>query len=236
MVKDKEILSKIYRFINQYIQMDVEGLVVNCPYLANKIKDGQVVMRGYLNGKGKAEEIHQELVKRIKERKDKNTKLTPLYIQKFAKRERIGIDCSGFAYRVLGELVRLKYKNSLVSDISDVFKKGINRTNADILTSEDYCIKIKKISSIQLGDLIRMMRGKHVVVVLEIKNSQIIYVHSSHLTKVQGVHLGIIKIKDFTKSLEHQYWLEKTRRGSNFGKKYFHEEKGDGVYRLKIFR
>jgi hypothetical protein len=32
-----------------------------------------------------------------------------------------------------------------------------------------------------------------------------------------------------------QLWLEETRKGCNFGSKYYHEEKGDGIYRLKIF-
>lgn len=215
--------------------MDIGGVVVNCPYLANKIKDGQVVMRGYLNGKGKAEDIHQELVKRIRKRKDKDSKLTSPYIQKFAKREEIGIDCSGFAYRVLNELARLNYKSVHISDISEVFSGGIRKTNADRLTSKDYCLKIKKISNIQLGDLIRVNGGKHIIVILEMRDSQIIYAHSSRLTETQGVHLGFIKIKDKDKSLEYQEWLERTRKGTNFGTKYFHEEKGDGAYRLKIF-
>lgn len=215
--------------------MDVEGLVVNCPYWVNKIKEGKVVLRGYLDGKGKADEIRQELMKRIQKEANTNFQLTPEYIQKFAKRERIGIDCSGLAYRVLEELVRLKYANCNLLNLSEVFEGGINRTNTNTLILRDYCLKVDKISDIRLGDLIRMMNGRHVAVVLEVKKSQITYVHSSHLTKIQGVHFGTIEIKNLNKSLKHQQWLEQTRRGDNFGKKYFHEGNGDGVYRLKIF-
>lgn len=235
MTVNKVIIDKIYKYINQYIQMDVGGIIINCPYWANKMKGGCVVLRGYLDGKGKADDIRQELIKRIQKKANIDFQLTPKYIQKFAKRERIGIDCSGFAYRVLEELARLKYVNCSLLDLSEVFEGGITRTNANTLTLKDYCLKVDKISDINLGDLIRMMNGRHVAVILKIEDSQIIYAHSSHLTKIQGVHLGVIKIKNLTKSLPHQHWLEETRRGENFGRKYFYEGNGDGVYRLKIF-
>ena len=228
------IHTKILKFIDKYTKMKIGRISVHCPYWMNKIKNGKVVLRGFLNGKGDADEIRQELIKRLKIKHEKINELTSQELLKFAKRKRIGIDCSGFAYRLLNEIVHFGYKSTIVSDLSEIFKDGINKTNAKTLTSQIYTRKVNRASQIQLGDLIRMMNGRHVAVILWRENSQLTYVHSSKTTRTQGVHLGFIKIIDKNNSIGKQTWLEKTRRGDNFGLKYLHEDNRDGVYRLKI--
>ncbi len=217
--------------------MDIKGTIINCPYFMNRLKETKVIIRGFANGKGEAAEIRKEIIRRLnKLSKEQRFPQTSENLRKFARRERIGIDCSGFAYRILAQLVNIKYKNIQIKNLDDIFSGGINKTNVRRLTSLDYSIPVGRIENFQLGDMIRLWGGKHVAVILDIVGNKIIYVHSSHLsTQIQGVHLGEINIVDSSKSLEQQEWLEKTGKGENFGKKYFQPQNGDGVYRLKIF-
>lgn len=213
--------------------MKIDGEVIPCPYWMNKLKNGKLVLKGYLNGKGSMLQIRARLISKIHSRP--NFILTEENIRKIAKRERVGIDCSGFAYRVLDKLVRLNYRNCQLKSLDDVFKGGINRTNASMLTNKKYTIPICHISDCRSGDLIRMMGGKHVAIILEIENGQIIYVHSASRTKIKGVHIGKINIIDENKPVGKQEWLEETKNGESIVKKYFDSLHGDGVFRLKIF-
>src|SRR3990167_9446803 len=111
--------------------MNVLGVAVNCPYHVNKKKYRQLGLKVFLGGKGASCEIKQELVRLIKTKTDQNFRLTPNNIIKLAKRERVGIDCSGFAYRFLDELVKLKYKNTTIDHLLKIFPAGIYRTNAE---------------------------------------------------------------------------------------------------------
>lgn len=223
-------------FRKDYEEMNINGTIFNCPYWMNKIKNGKVVLRGFKDGKGEADEIRTSLNDKLDTLEINDTHpITPLFLRKLAKKERIGIDCSGFVYRVLDELTRLKYHNCNIKSLDGVFSGGINKTNADTLTHRKYSDPVNNIADYRHGDLIRMMGGKHVLVIISVTDSRIIYAHSSHITETQGVHRGQIRITDVNESLDRQDWLEETKDGQNFGFKHFHTDKGDGVYRLKIF-
>jgi len=234
---DKYIEKKIEDFITSYLRMDIFGTVICCPYWMNKIEDGKVIIRGIYNGKGTASQIKRALHNHVASSPDKPHILSdPKMLSNFAKMEHIGIDCSGLAYRVLQELVRLKYPHCTVASLNDVFAQGIRRTNANTLTSAPHAMRIDdKTISYRLGDLIRINSSHHVAVILSSNEERLIYVHSSAVTAQAGVHKSSISITDANKSLSFQKWEEKTKTGDNFGKKYFHPDKGDGVYRLKIF-
>lgn len=231
-----DVNKNITEFIAQYTKMDVNGTAIYCPYWRNKIKNGEVTLRGFENGKGSANQIQEELKRRLDNLStDSKFTLTGENLRKFAKREKIGIDCSGFAYRLLEELVRLKYRGCQIGNLSKVYAGGINRTNADTLTKDDYCVRILAINDYKMGDLIRINGGKHVAVIWEKRNDQLVYVHSHDNTLIQGVHRGLIKIIDPFKPLQFQEWLEKTKTGENFGRKRFDPARGDRVLRLRIF-
>lgn len=234
---NNNIFQSICKFIQDYVEMEVGGVVINCPYWMNKVISGKVTLRGFLNGKGDAESIRKELIRRLNNSpSDSVFPINPENLRKFARRERIGIDCSGFVYRVLDQLLRLGYGNTGYKSLDQVFNGGITKTNAKRLTSIQYCTEITNIKDIKLGDMIRLWNGKHIAIVLKRGGNEILYAHSSSLsTKIQGVHTSIIQIIEVNKSLEDQQWVEETRTGKNFGKKYFHRESGDGVFRLKIF-
>ncbi len=233
---DNNIVRTINLFIKDYTEMNINGTIINCPYWMNKIVAGRVKIRGFANGKGEAISIKNELIKKLNNLSD-DTKFSvnALNLQKFAKRERIGIDCSGLVYRIIEELVRLKYGSCKINFITDIYKGGINGTNAATLTSDIYCKKVSDISKCRLGDLIRINGGKHVAMIVDLNDGFIEYIHSHGSTKVQGVHRERIKIIDSSKTLDYQEWQESMRRGDNFGIMKFKSSQGDGIYRLKIF-
>lgn len=195
--------------------MKVKGVVINCPYWMNKIRFGEVV-RGYGNGKADANAIKAKL--------EETFDGSDLY--KLAKRQRIGIDCSGFVYRVL---------NFLILSLDEIFPGGIHKTNAARLTDSKYSVLINQIDNIKPGDMIRMRNGSHIGVIIEKDLQKIVYAHSSssRYTVVQGVHLGEIEIVDRKLPLENQIWKEKLRDGSGIKSLYFRPKRGDGIYRLK---
>lgn len=209
--------------------MDVGKVIINCPYFANKIRNGKVVLSGFEGGKGDFGDIKNELSKIIAVNKSISGKND---IFKLARRNRIGIDCSGFVFRLLVELIRLKYQNCEVANLEQVFPNGIYRTNADELTRGTHLSEVKLFSHSRLGDLIRINNGHHVAMVIENENKVITYIHSSNVTTEIGVHPGKIMVNDQNQTLT---WRETTKENINFGDKYFHPQNGDGIFRLKIF-
>lgn len=217
--------------------MEINHLVIHCPYWMNRLKNDKVILRGFANGKGRSDEIKEKLNKRLNNLPvDLKFEFTPETVRKFAKRERIGIDCSGFVYRVLDELLHIGYRNTNYKNLDKVFGGGIDKTNVKRLTSPQYSREIRNIRDFKLGDIIRLWGGKHAVIIIRNNLKELVYAHSSSLsTKIQGVHTAIIQLVKVKRSLKDQKWLEEARTGENFGKKYFNPEKGDGVFRLKIF-
>lgn len=215
--------------------MDILGTRIHCPYWMNKIVLGKVVLRGYLNGKGTASDIRQELIRRLQRlTPESKFELNPENLKKMARRERIGIDCSGFAYRVLERLLELRKKKI---KLDTVFADGIERTNARTLTGLEYCLPVKSVANLAVGDMIRLWGGRHLAVIVQSDAKSITYAHSSNLsTKIWGVHQSIIRIIDKNRGLEKQDWIEKDRKDGDFGKKYFRPGEGDGAFRLKEFK
>jgi hypothetical protein len=236
-MEKEQQLQKIEQFVRSFTEMEIGGVKVYCPYFMNRLCGGSVVFRGVYDGKGSAEEIRKYVLMKVEAARVKGILFrTPLDIQKLAKRERIGIDCSGFAYRMLEFLASIGYRQAKRDDFEKEYPGGIRRTNADTLTSSPSVRRLKPEEGYQTGDLIRMMRGHHVLVVNKITDTNITYVHASSLrTKMQGVHENIIVLTYDRAPLEFQKWEEETRYGENFGKKYYQPQTGDGVFRLRFF-
>lgn len=230
------IRESFFSFIARYTEMELLGKKVHCPYWRNKLKNGRVIIHGYLGGKGDPESIRKKLLQLLREEKKEVEILSDSEkFTKFAKRNRIGADCSGLAYRLIDELVKLGYPNNPIKRLEKIFPGGVFKTNADALTSGKNVIYIEDIAKCKMGDLIRVNSGRHVLTVVDKYSSQIHYVHAHEKTFTDGVHQGLIKLTNFGKSLQYQEWLEKLKTGENFGYKYFHKENGDGIFRPKIF-
>lgn len=233
-MQDQEIL--VSEFVYQYTDMDVFGVKINCPYWMNKIKEGKVLTRGFEGGKGDAKSIRNELTRLLIEKKINKTEINAEFLQKFARRHRVGIDCSGLAYRFLDLLVRSKYTNATIKSLDEFFLGGISKTNVFRLIGENYSIPIKAVNQIQIGDLIATKKLTHVLIVIEKSAQMIKYIHaSSRHTKEKGVHIGEILVKGVSFPLNQQNWREVTNDGESYNDRYFHKDAGDGIYRLKIF-
>lgn len=233
MNNDLKIKKEIDIFLQQFTDIKINGFKICCPYWSNKLKDGKVMLSGFLGGKGDSGRITQEIVRLYGLNKDILRTVDDLYA--LLKRNRIGLDCSGFVFQLLDKLIKLKYRNSSLENILELYPQGINRTNSDSLTSSSHLVKIIKLSELQLGDLIRLIGGKHIMIITANKAGEITYVHSSKLTQINGVHFGNIKILRPREGLADQLWKEKTKTGENFGDKFFDAKNGDGIFRLKIF-
>ncbi|OGG08297.1 hypothetical protein A3D05_02755 [Candidatus Gottesmanbacteria bacterium RIFCSPHIGHO2_02_FULL_40_24] len=232
-----KIITKTYIFIGQYLEMELNGYAVHCPYWANKLKNGKVIIRGFLNGKGDARSIRAHFIDLLKDQKSGNNSTDKILsnmesFRKYAKRNRTGIDCSGFVYRILDSLVSLGFVKRDIKKLADIFPGGISKTNADKLTGPEFTVKINSVSNARFGDLIRLNGGKHVIFITGVSSGKLEYVHSSSkLTRDQGVHEGIIKLVREKQNLSDQIWMENTKTGNNLGKEYFKIRDSDGIYR-----
>ena len=221
---EKALLQIIYQYENISLQ---NGQTIRCPYWSNLIKNGK------FGGKGSSVQIQQALNQALSLEKI----LSPIPVPKIeslARRHHIGIDCSGYIMRILGYLSQKKLISK--SKLESLFPKGIYATNADMLTANNISFLVKKVTGIHPLDLVRMMDGKHILMVIENSGKEIIYTHSSGVTQIRGVHKGKIIISNPQKGLEDQLWNEKTRLGFNFGKKYYHPQKGDGIKRINFIQ
>ncbi|OGG12762.1 hypothetical protein A3D77_06925 [Candidatus Gottesmanbacteria bacterium RIFCSPHIGHO2_02_FULL_39_11] len=208
--------------------MDILGVSINCPYWANRMENGVVTVRGFEEGKGEASTIQNEIMRLASgSKKDKpEGKLDFENITFLARKNRIGIDCSGLIFRIMEAVLEKK-------DMDMIFPLGIRKTNADMLTRNLYSQKIDSIKEIAVGDLIRLSSGHHAVIITHIEGETVKYVHSSSRTQISGVHTGEMVINKGSETIESQVWKEKTFRGQNWKDKYFHGEE-DGVYRNKF--
>lgn len=219
----------IEKFLNPYLYMDLGEIMLNCPYWMNKIRNGKVTFRGKFNGKGTSKDIRLSLISAIDDLPVYEN-LNHEFVRKLAKRKRIGIDCSGLAYRLLDPIV-----NEVIHrDLSSIYGSNIDRTNAFKMTGKDFTYPIQTVSDARLGDLIKIDGGKHLLLIIHTDPEYIKYVHSAdRSTAVTGVHTGKINILYPDQDLDKQMWLELAKNGQNYGEKYFNVEKGDGIRRLK---
>jgi hypothetical protein len=210
------------------------GPYLGIPYFINTPKNKDQESDAKV-GKGNFEQIAKLTIQKAKITDTDLSNSTPQEIYQFQKKHHIGIDCSGLAFHLLNTLsIYLFNKDLNLILIGTDGKKGVRRLSAHLLTSPPNAIEIKDYESIQTGDLIRLDQGKHIVFVIEKIDNKINYVHSSHQTKKRGVHLGQISITDSKKTLNHQNWSDVTLDDKNYSQ-LFYPNKGDGIFRLKIF-
>lgn len=139
-------------------------------------------------------------------------------IRQFMIAHKLGLDCSGFIYRMLDYLALAIYHKPL----TELGFDHVGRTNIAKLTESTQAIKIDQLSLAQPGDIIRLSSSEpiwHGLVVLNQQADIITYAHSSGVTPINGVHQGQIKNQQLSGEL------------AVFS---FDEAAGDGLYRLKI--
>ena len=224
----------------EYTHLSLGGKEIVCPYWMNKL--GKVVF-GPGGGKGKPKEIIEFTKTEAENKKIDLGKLTADEIISFMKKNRIGIDCSGFVFWLLDALDLEKGGNGISDDIPGSQGKFIKtRASAKMLTNDEVSFSIEQAGQIQPGDMLRFRGGNHLAVVLSTvkENNQIkeiVYGHSSSnaYSEQSGVHEGKILIINPKLSLRQQKWEEKTNNNSSYAQNIW-PNKGDGVKRLKIWQ
>ncbi len=224
-----------------YTHLLIGGKEIVCPYWMDSLKK---LKHGPGGGKASPQEIIMYTNSKVKENGIDLNKQGEHEIVLFMKINRVGVDCSGFAFWMLNALDLEKGGNGIADDIPNSRGKVIKiRASTKMLTDEGISFFVKKINEIKPGDMIRLRGGHHLAVVLEIEKDKndnpkrIIYVHSSSsaFTAISGVHKGLIIITDSSKSLQDQDWQEQTPDKSNYALQ-LRPQDGDGIKRLKIWK
>lgn len=235
-----ETSPALQNLFSQYTHLPLGGKEVVCPYWINNLKR---LKNGPGGGKGKPEEIVKYTEETARKKKVNLNKLNEKQTQDFMKINHIGIDCSGLAFWLLNALDMEKGGNGIDDDIPNSRGRFLKaRASVKMLTADEVSRAVLSIDGIKPGDMIRLRRGRHLLVVMTVKKNtdqkhqEILYVHSSSplFTKISGVHQSSIVIKNSNKALEEQEWLESTSDGSNYADQLSSQE-GDGVKRFKFW-
>lgn len=235
MLEKSEALEKLYY---DYTHLPLGGKRVRCPYWSNKQK---ILLSGYFKGKGMPKQIVGATLKAAKNEGFNLSEASASAIRKFMEHYRIGVDCSGFVYHMLDAFDKEKGRKGVHDFIQGVNGKGSSRVNAYCLTNNINTVEIGRVNQLEIGDLIRFTKGRHVAIIMRIKRdqkglpSEIYYAHSGRLSAITGVHLGKILVRKANLGIEKQEWLEKNRKGYGYLEKYFSQQEGDGTRRLKIW-
>lgn len=194
------------------------GKKVPTPYRRNEYGSYQKVAPEF-QGKSSAKTILKTVERLAKEQKFNLNAASIEEIRQFMIENKVGIDCSGFVYRMLDYLVQ-KLGMGNLSKAAGV--EHVGRTNVAKLSSDKFSIPITSFALAQAGDIIRLNSGDdilHGVLVLDNKNDIITYAHSSSSTNPRGVHKGQIINKQLPDDLK--VFL-------------YNPSDGDGIRRLKI--
>jgi len=233
----KKFYPKSYFLLLKYLNLDFGKNKINTPYWINNIKKG---IRGPFSGKGLPGQIVRAAKDRAKKQNKVLSRLNEHEVLEFLKQNRIGVDCSGFAYNLLNRMDKEKGGNGIADDIfaQKVFNNWNPawRAGANILTGNKVS-KSVALEDVALGDMIRLDNGRHVAVIVGKTNDKITYAHSSRaLSRKKGVHLGTIHITDAKKGLLEQRWDERSANGRSLAKNFLNVKNGDGLKRFKWWK
>lgn len=219
---------KTYNLLLDYLKLPIKGINTNCPYWMNDLTNN---IKGPYSGKGTPGQIT-----RIIRKLNSKSNLTNNNINNVLENNKVGIDCSGLVFHLLNSLDKEKGG----SGISNKFLRNNHlpswraawRVNANCLTDKNYTKQVKT-KDVQIGDILRLLKGKHVAMIVGVSNNEIDYVHASNYTKIKGVHLATIKITNWNKDLDEQLWLEKLENGEDYRTNTYYKSDGDSIRRLR---
>ena len=210
--------SKILFVAFDMFMLPLGGKKVPTPYRRNEMGSFQKIGPEF-QGKSSPEVLTETTEKLAKEQGFNLEKASIEEIREFMKKNKLGIDCSGFVYRMLNHLVEKLGMGNLEKAAG---LPHVGRTNVAKLTADEFTIPVANFSLAKPGDLIKLNSSEevlHSVIVLDNKDYVITYTHSSGVTTPSGVHTEQIKDGNLPNDLKH------------FS---YNINKGDGIRRLKI--
>lgn len=197
---------------------------IGIPYFLNH-PDNPHQTENVLVGKGTAADIALKTIEYANQEKVNLRQLSSSQFYNFQKKHHLGIDCSGLVYHLL-EIFNPQLDQDFVGTEG---KRGVRRLSARLLTSPPNSFPVTDITQATTGDLIRTDSGKHVLFIIEADSQHLHYVHSSHRTKIKGVHYGQITILANT-NLDQLIWSDNQATGQPY-QSLFHPREGDGIFR-----
>lgn len=194
----------LYQGYKRFV-LNVYGKQIHMPYRINIPPDPHPKRQGKSSPQDILKQLKQDALQQGFDLKPASIEET----RQFMINNKLGIDCSGFAYRMLDYLLLKLQGKRLKSFLGS----HVGNTDVRKLTSAALANRVE--IEIKPGDLIKIDSAlpiPHCMVILNIQDGQVTYAHSSK--SAQGVNL-------VTKSLEEisQNW---------------NTQAGDGIYRLKI--
>lgn len=179
-----QILKQAY---NQFI-LNVEGKKVAIPYRINI----PPIEHPARQGKSAPEVILNTLYEDAKEQNFDLKSASSEEIREFMKKNNLGLDCSGFVYRMLDFLVQ-EVKGKPLTELGF---DHVGRTNVAVLADNNHTIKID-LENLQPGDIVKTNSVgdiDHVLIVIGRNKNKVTYAHSSRETNPQGVHKATFNI------------------------------------------
>ena len=158
---------------------------VPTPYRINETGAFQKT-RPEFQGKSSPKVLEEITRKFAKEKKINLEKASVEEIRNFMRKNKLGIDCSGFVYRILNHLIQEIKGKSLI----DFGFPHVGRANVAKLTSTEFSKPVKNLKQAKSADLIKCANNSgslHVLLVLENKDGEITYAHSSKGNNLTGI-------------------------------------------------
>ena len=245
-MNSKLLSEKALGIIDHYLHFKIHGATTAIPYYNNNHKKIRAALRA-TTGKGSPKDIFDEVeISLIKEgvRESgafkggtfKPGMLSDEALRHFLVDQDIGIDCSGFAYYVLGAESEANKKGAIDRRIHFPFCKGILGKirckirpveNADVRTfAHDANSHTIALTEVAPGDMITMIGlggPDHILVIQHVEYQNFIptVIHYAHSIAWptdgeygHGVRLGHITITDIAQPLIAQLWSEADKTGS----------------------
>jgi hypothetical protein len=236
--------EKTRKLLNEYLTIKLGRHTFSCPYYQNV---SQKKANTVYVGKGLPDEIKKETIKLFNDNFDK---LDTFSLRLYMVMAGLGIDCSGFAVRILDSLLNETRNIRITSALSPLDSSAIGilryktkpytNISANMLTNKKNTIIIDQLGNVVPGDLLRFGRS-HVAVVVEVEKNKnltkrISYAHStSDYFDTYGVRIGNIFILKDREPLEKQKWDEVYKEYNWTLQDYINSPVNDrGFRRLKI--
>lgn len=252
-MKIEKISKSAQKKISEFQKLHIGTKRVIAPYFMNL--KGQKGGLRVMVGKGSPQEILQE-VKVWSQVKGFNIKRADeKQIREFMISMGIGIDCSGFVVYVLNEELKerglksiwnyLKFTNRSPFARLKRLLRPVENIGANLLTSDENCIRIENLDEIRPADLIRA-KGKqknahHVAIITEVEKDDegnlisFQYAHSHRFYEEEnGIRIGTVTIVDKKKSLKDQKWDDSHNNRNYMLEDLLVEYEDNGIRRLKI--
>jgi len=235
----KTLSPQALAIIDSFERFTIGSVSCSIPYFNNKVPGNRAALRVYA-GKGNARDISDEVSALFIKHHVDQSKLDSESLKKFLTDSGIGIDCSGFAYYVLGEESRARKIGQIDRKLAFVDCKGITGKircalrpveNCSVATlADDENSRMIDIKDIQCGDMIIMRRTKnsdvrdHILIVhmVEYQNFIPAIIHYSHAVTYPvdglyggGIRRGTIEIVSVDRPLIDARWTEEGRQGDD---------------------